>query len=350
MGGPELQAHQTTNSALLVLEDGSLPLPSSTIVYSTSIGTPRVFVPEPLRINVFQFDGPRHLRPKTSRRRESLFAWQRVSHAFDNLAGSPPIMAANCNRHSLWNLLALLALAIFIQRNIGKRNGGTILSATRSSAHSSRKQNSFDGPPPVGSSWDPVRPERGFTPQIVRVRVRHYLTSAWRLSHQHSCARDDIPSYLVLLRHLFQAIHPTGPRQVTRCHVFVGNDRALSPHLSLRWEVIRPPGSAPYDSPFEVLEWKNKTITIRVNGRAEVVPADRLKPACSASARHYPASVGTAVGDTQPCIMTSRTKHPSSPTKNGSFTQNRCRKSRGGTVAVPGVATSAPPALVGGDS
>lgn len=47
-----LKALQKRNSAALVFEEASLPLTPSSIIFDTSAGTPRPFVPEHLRMSV----------------------------------------------------------------------------------------------------------------------------------------------------------------------------------------------------------------------------------------------------------------------------------------------------------
>ncbi|XP_037564628.1 uncharacterized protein LOC119444275 [Dermacentor silvarum] len=87
------------------------------------------------------------------------------------------------------------------------------------------------------------------------------------------------PDYIEWLRHLCQRLQPTPARQPSNYDVFVSRDLASSSHVFVRRKDIRTSLTAPYESPFKVLGRTDKTFTLRVNGRTDVVAIDRVKPA-----------------------------------------------------------------------
>ncbi|XP_065305960.1 uncharacterized protein [Dermacentor albipictus] len=91
------------------------------------------------------------------------------------------------------------------------------------------------------------------------------------------------PAYVEQLRSLFERLRPSPPRQPSTYDVFVSKDLAASTHVFVRREGIRPGLTAPYDGPFEVLQRGEKTFTVSVNGRENVISIDRVKPAYMAN-------------------------------------------------------------------
>lgn len=87
------------------------------------------------------------------------------------------------------------------------------------------------------------------------------------------------PDYVEQLRLQCQRLRPTPARQPSNYDVFVSKDLASSSHVFVRREDIRPSLTAPYEGPFKVLERTDKTFTVTMNGRTDVVAIDRVKPA-----------------------------------------------------------------------
>ncbi|XP_037503093.1 uncharacterized protein LOC119377866 [Rhipicephalus sanguineus] len=94
-----------------------------------------------------------------------------------------------------------------------------------------------------------------------------------------SVATPDPDSYAQQLRFLFSRLRPCPSRDASSTDVFVSKDMATASHVFVRREGIRPSLTPPYDGPFKVLRRTEKTVTIELNGREEVVALDRVKPA-----------------------------------------------------------------------
>lgn len=140
----------------------------------------------------------------------------------------------------------------------------------------------------------------------------HFPTSA-------PAQETGIPSYLVNLRDLFLTPRPTPHRQVIRRPCLLASNFGTSTYVFLRLDAIKPPLTAAYDVPFELLERKNKAIIVLVNEGVEVFSADRPKLSYVATDLDCPDSVGTSAVDTQPCITIPRIVHPSRPRKKVFF-------------------------------
>ncbi|XP_037559637.1 uncharacterized protein LOC119436727 [Dermacentor silvarum] len=91
-------------------------------------------------------------------------------------------------------------------------------------------------------------------------------------------ATPDPDSYVQQLHFIFSHLRPCPSRDVSSTGVFVSKDVTTASHVFARYEGIRPSLMPPYDGPFKVLSCTEKTVTIELNGRAEVVAIDRVKP------------------------------------------------------------------------
>ena len=92
-------------------------------------------------------------------------------------------------------------------------------------------------------------------------------------------AQPDIPSYLEEMRKFFTSLRPVPPRQQTQRQIFTSEDLDTCTHVFLRRDTVRAPLIPPYDGPFEVISRTDKTCTVNINGRHDVVTLDRVKPA-----------------------------------------------------------------------
>lgn len=81
------------------------------------------------------------------------------------------------------------------------------------------------------------------------------------------------------LRAWLAQLRPTAPRIARNRKVFTFPDMDSATHVFVRHDATKPPLTPPYDGPFKVLGRTNKTITIDVRGKREVVAVDRAKPA-----------------------------------------------------------------------
>lgn len=84
--------------------------------------------------------------------------------------------------------------------------------------------------------------------------------------------------YLQRLRDCIQQLRPVPPRSSDHS-IFVHPDLASSSHVFLRRDAVKAPLTPSYDGPYRVLHKTQKSATILLNGREEVVSLDRLKPA-----------------------------------------------------------------------
>lgn len=87
------------------------------------------------------------------------------------------------------------------------------------------------------------------------------------------------PDYVEHLRLSCQRLRPTPARLPSTYDVFVSKDLSSSSHVFVLREDIRPSLTPPYEGPFKVLDRTEKTFTVAVNGRTDVVAIDRVKPA-----------------------------------------------------------------------
>lgn len=84
--------------------------------------------------------------------------------------------------------------------------------------------------------------------------------------------------YLQCLQDCMQHLRPVPPRSSDH-RIFVHPDLASSTHVFLRRDAVKAPLTPSYDGPYRVLNKTQKSATILLNGREEVVSLDRLKPA-----------------------------------------------------------------------
>lgn len=85
--------------------------------------------------------------------------------------------------------------------------------------------------------------------------------------------------YVHDLREFFRHIRPTSPRASSTRPIFVSRDLTTCTHVFVRRDCVKPPLTPPYDGPFPVIARTEKTFTVDVRGRHDVISLDRLKPA-----------------------------------------------------------------------
>lgn len=101
---------------------------------------------------------------------------------------------------------------------------------------------------------------------------------------------SDPAGYVADLRRLFEQIRPVLPRQRSDHSVFVSQDLSSCTHVFMGRNAARRPLTPAFDGPYRVIERHPKTFTLGVNGRQDVVAADRVKPAYVACLRPIPVS------------------------------------------------------------
>ncbi|KAM7300969.1 uncharacterized protein ISCGN_016543 [Ixodes scapularis] len=90
--------------------------------------------------------------------------------------------------------------------------------------------------------------------------------------------------YLDELRNFIRRLQPVPPRRPTHPKVFTSQNLTTCTHAFLRKEGIKKGLTPRYNGPYKVLTRTSKTFTLDINGREEVVAADRIKPAFMDSA------------------------------------------------------------------
>ena len=97
----------------------------------------------------------------------------------------------------------------------------------------------------------------------------------------HSSRTDcvDPVTYVEKLKLTMQQLQATPTRHHFHRKVHVSDDLSHCTHVFMRHDAIRKPLQQPYDGPYKVVKRADKTFTVEVNGRQEVVSLDRLKPA-----------------------------------------------------------------------
>lgn len=116
----------------------------------------------------------------------------------------------------------------------------------------------------------------------------------------------DAATYIRELRTTFHDLAPVIPADRHPQSVFVSQDLHDCSHVFVRRDQIRPPLTPAYDGPFRVLHRTPKTFTLDINGREDVVAADRLKPA-------YIAALASAELPSQVWTPTSKHVHWATP-------------------------------------
>ncbi|XP_064468597.1 uncharacterized protein LOC135381006 [Ornithodoros turicata] len=81
------------------------------------------------------------------------------------------------------------------------------------------------------------------------------------------------------LRDHFRDLQPASPRQPTNRKIFVHPDLKTSSHVFVRADHVKPPLTPAYTGPHRLLAQDEKTVTVDINGRPEVLTKDRVKPA-----------------------------------------------------------------------
>ncbi|KAG8229918.1 hypothetical protein J437_LFUL008250 [Ladona fulva] len=72
---------------------------------------------------------------------------------------------------------------------------------------------------------------------------------------------------------------PCPPSHHGECKTFVFKDLASCTHVFVRNDEVRRPLQAPYNGPYEVLQWTEKNFLVWLDNRDAHVAIDRLKPA-----------------------------------------------------------------------
>ena len=91
--------------------------------------------------------------------------------------------------------------------------------------------------------------------------------------------RLDPASYVDDLRRVMRSLRPVTPRKADSSTAFVPSALETCSHVFVRRDASRPPLAAPYDGPFPVVSRTEKTVTVRRDGKENVLSIDRVKPA-----------------------------------------------------------------------
>ncbi|XP_064463563.1 uncharacterized protein LOC135374552 [Ornithodoros turicata] len=81
------------------------------------------------------------------------------------------------------------------------------------------------------------------------------------------------------LRDHFRDLQPVSPRQPTNRKIFVHPDLKTSSHVFVRADHVKPPLTPAYTGPHRLLVQDEKTVTVDINGRPELLTKDRVTPA-----------------------------------------------------------------------
>lgn len=90
---------------------------------------------------------------------------------------------------------------------------------------------------------------------------------------------EDVTDFVTQLRGRINNLRPVPASRHTQSATFVFADLATCTHVFLRDDTVRRPLQTPYTGPHEVLRRRDKTLTLRINGRETEVSIDRVKPA-----------------------------------------------------------------------
>ena len=93
------------------------------------------------------------------------------------------------------------------------------------------------------------------------------------------------------LRRVMRSLCPVTPRRADSSSAFVPSALETCSHVFVRRDASRPPLAAPYDGPFPVVSRTAKTVTVRRDGKENVLSIHRVKPAYMDSTRDaFPAA------------------------------------------------------------
>ena len=111
--------------------------------------------------------------------------------------------------------------------------------------------------------------------QHCRAGIRHHLAPTRQVLEHPKESEVTDPANYVTLQQLRAAPVPT---QLQR-KVHVSKDLSDCSHVFIRRDAVRKSLQPPYDGPYKVLIRSDKTFTVDVAGKEDVVSLDRLKPA-----------------------------------------------------------------------
>ena len=81
-------------------------------------------------------------------------------------------------------------------------------------------------------------------------------------------------NYVTQLKNTMQKLRATPPRYPTKHKAYVCKDLAHCTHVFICHDVARGPLQQPYDGPYKVVQYDDKTFTLEVNGQQKVVSLD----------------------------------------------------------------------------
>ncbi|CAK1591943.1 unnamed protein product [Parnassius mnemosyne] len=88
----------------------------------------------------------------------------------------------------------------------------------------------------------------------------------------------DVMDYVADLKRKMEILRLISASHHTRPSTFIFKDLAPTTHVFLRDDAVRRPLQPPYTGPHAVLQRRDKTLTLDVNGRKVTVSIDRVKP------------------------------------------------------------------------
>ena len=102
-----------------------------------------------------------------------------------------------------------------------------------------------------------------------------------RLPNEFMEAGSTVPDsshYVTAVRTIMRDIRPTEPRNASRS-VYVHKDLSSASHVYVRHDGTKKPLQPPFNGPYKVLSRHAKHYELDIDGRADTVSLDRLKPA-----------------------------------------------------------------------
>ncbi|XP_064462609.1 uncharacterized protein LOC135373315 [Ornithodoros turicata] len=123
-----------------------------------------------------------------------------------------------------------------------------------------------------------LRPTRAATPflLVLVLGTTLHLPGDFWLDSQSETRKSE---YVKLPRRFFRRLSPTSTRTPNSPAIFVHPDLKTCMHVFLRHDAPRKPLSPLYDGPYRVRSRTDKTITLDIQARPQVVSLDRVKPA-----------------------------------------------------------------------